>query len=76
MTNKNYFVKLIYFQYPEDKEEKIGFSAAKSEAAYEAELKSSLGSAIEVNSIGCSIDIENINNIKTNLAEFINKIKE
>lgn len=38
MTNKNYFVKLLYFQYPEDKKERIGFSAAKAEAAYEEEI--------------------------------------
>lgn len=76
MTNKNYFVKLLYFQYSEDKKERIGFSTAKAEAAYEEEIENSLGSDIEVNSIGCSINIENINNIKTNFAEFINKIKE
>lgn len=76
MTNKNYFVKLLYFQYPEDKKERIGFSAAKAEAAYEEEIENNLGLDIAVNSIGCSIDIENIDNIETNFAEFINKIKK
>ena len=71
-----YFVKLIYFQYPENEEHKIGFSAAKADAAYESVLEQELDENIIVNSIGCSVNIKDKNSINTNFANFLNKIKE
>lgn len=71
-----YFVKLIYFQYPENEEHKIGFSAAKAEAAYESVLEQELDENIIVNSIGCSVNIKDKNSINTNFANFLNEIKE
>lgn len=71
-----YFVKLIYFQYPENEEHKIGFSSAKAEAAYESVLEQELDENIIVNSIGCSVNIKDKNSINTNFANFLNEIKE
>lgn len=71
-----YFVKLIYFQYPENEEHKIGFSAAKADAAYESVLEQELDENIIVNSIGCSVNIKDKNSINTNFANFLNEIKE
>ena len=71
-----YFVKLIYFQYPENEEHKIGFSAAKADAAYESVLEQELDENIIVNSIGCSVNIKDKNSINTNFANFLNKIKD
>ena len=71
-----YFVKLIYFQYPENEEHKIGFSAAKADAAYESVLEQELDENVIVNSIGCSVNIKDKNSINTNFANFLNEIKE